>query len=232
MSALAAASHIAQSKPPDTPPDAPSLRARQTESIPHPRAGPQPRWTTLGSATIESEPTESRRIVTVSQSDPDKSEMSQLAKRLKQARLEADFNRFEDASKASGISVNTIKSYEYGKFVPNALNLKALARVYKVSADWLLGLQAEPARLPLGKALVDLDISDGVMAAKTREDVLPFIQWHPSMSLCIVEIPTRGRIVKLGDAIATGQRIVGRIQKLAPDIAARWERMERILRPE
>jgi len=157
------------------------------------------------------------------------SELEQLAKRLRQARVDAGFKRFDDAADATGISVNTIKSYEYGKFVPSALNLATLARTFRVSTDWLLGLNAARSGLPAGRALVDRDIADAILSAESEEEVLPYIQKTPSMVLCIVEIPGRTEILKLNEAMALGQRLQSKIQRLSPDLAKRWEQVEKIL---
>ena len=159
------------------------------------------------------------------------SELDELAKRLRQARTDAGFKRFDDAAEATGISVNTIKSYEYGKFVPSALNLATLAKTFSVSPDWLLGLNQDRSGLPAGKALVDLDIADGILAAETEEEVRQYVQRLPSMVLCIVEIPGRAKILKLNEAMALGQRLQSKIQRLSPELAKRWEQVEKILDP-
>ncbi len=160
------------------------------------------------------------------QKTPLKPGLASLAERLRKARQEAGFKRFEDAAKKACISVNTLKSYEYGKFVPSALNLAALAKAYQVTTDWLLGMSNHPKGLPAGKALVDLETAEAILAARTREELLPHLSWHPPITQCIRPIPTRGEILSLKEAMSLSQRLVAKINRLAPDLAEKWEAFE------
>ena len=59
--------------------------------------------------------------------------------RLRQARTNAGMNQAELA-KESGLSCATISSYERGLKAPNVSIAAAIARVLRVSIDWLVGL--------------------------------------------------------------------------------------------
>ena len=152
--------------------------------------------------------------------------LAPLAERLRKARIEAGLKRFEDAARQAGISVNTLKSYEYGKFVPSALNLAALAKAYEVTTDWLLGMSADPRGLPAGKALVDMETAQAILTAKTREEVLTHLHLPPPITQCIQPIPNKGEILTLKEAMSLNQKLVARINRLAPDVAERWEAWE------
>ena len=50
------------------------------------------------------------------------------------------------AAEACGVAERVFQSYEYGKVVPSALVLIALADFYDVSLDYLVGRSDDPAR--------------------------------------------------------------------------------------
>ncbi|MEZ5990633.1 MAG: helix-turn-helix domain-containing protein [Planctomycetota bacterium] len=156
---------------------------------------------------------------------PTREGLSELADRLRKARMEAGFKRFEDAARAAGLSVNTLKSYEYGKFVPSALNLAALARAYRVTSDWLLGLSSDPKGLPAGRALVDLDTAEGILAAETRDELLHLLPASPPITACIQPIPSRAHLMPLDEALTLSQKLAAKIHRLAPEWTERWERL-------
>lgn len=65
--------------------------------------------------------------------------MEILAKRMKELRLEKKMKQIEVAE-ALGISISAYTRYEYGQREPGPTTVAAMARLYKVSADYLLGL--------------------------------------------------------------------------------------------
>ena len=65
--------------------------------------------------------------------------MEILAQRMKKLRLENKMKQTE-AAEALEISISAYTRYEYGQREPNATTIAAMARLYKVSADYLLGL--------------------------------------------------------------------------------------------
>ena len=69
--------------------------------------------------------------------------MSKLAERMKELRVENKMKQTEVA-KAVGVSISAYCSYEYGNRDPQTATLVALAQLYHVSADYLLGMN-EPA---------------------------------------------------------------------------------------
>lgn len=65
--------------------------------------------------------------------------MEILAERMKKLRIENKMKQTE-AAEALGISISAYTRYEYGQREPGATTIAAMARLYKVSADYLLGL--------------------------------------------------------------------------------------------
>ena len=65
--------------------------------------------------------------------------MEILSKRIKELRKAAGLTQQETA-KQLNIALPTYTRYEYGQREPNATTIAAMARLYKVSADYLLGL--------------------------------------------------------------------------------------------
>lgn len=65
--------------------------------------------------------------------------MEILARRIKELRKAAGYTQVQTA-KHLNIGLPTYCRYEYGQREPNATTIAAMARLYKVSADYLLGL--------------------------------------------------------------------------------------------
>ncbi len=49
--------------------------------------------------------------------------------------------RLEQAASAFGVSVTTLLNWENGKTSPNAQNIKDMAELYRVSADYLISME-------------------------------------------------------------------------------------------
>lgn len=50
-----------------------------------------------------------------------------------------ELEKYTDAAKKTGVNINALKDYIYGKAMPKAENLGRIAAGYGVSADWLAG---------------------------------------------------------------------------------------------
>ena len=70
---------------------------------------------------------------------------SSFEKRIKYLR-EQNCLTFKQAAKATGLCVNTLQGYEYGKYKPGFEAIIALVKLYNVSTDYLLGLTDNPTR--------------------------------------------------------------------------------------
>ena len=69
--------------------------------------------------------------------------MEILAQRIKKLREEQHIKQTE-AAKALNLSVSAYCRYEYGEREPMAPTIAGMARLFGVSADYLLGLKDEP----------------------------------------------------------------------------------------
>lgn len=63
-----------------------------------------------------------------------------FAIRIKQARLNNGYTQ-QDVANITGISRTNITKYENGNLEPTLNILGALAKLYNVSIDWLLGIK-------------------------------------------------------------------------------------------
>lgn len=71
--------------------------------------------------------------------------MCELSAQFKKVRLEKGLTQKQVAA-ALGITEQAYQRYEYGKTVPSALVLIALADYFDVSLDYLVGRSDDPAR--------------------------------------------------------------------------------------
>ena len=59
----------------------------------------------------------------------------------RKARKDASI-RVETAASNLGVSITTLLNWERGDTKPNAENIRAMAKLYKVTSDYLLGMTA------------------------------------------------------------------------------------------
>ena len=71
--------------------------------------------------------------------------MSNLSVHLKKVRLEHNYTQRQVAD-GIGIAEQAYQRYEYGRTVPSALVLIALADFFNVSLDYLVGRSDDPTR--------------------------------------------------------------------------------------
>lgn len=69
--------------------------------------------------------------------------MEKLPSRLLKLRKEGKLTQ-KKVAETIGVSVRNYQSYEYGNFHPSAANLFALAKLYHVSIDYIVGLTDDP----------------------------------------------------------------------------------------
>ncbi|MBA5715609.1 helix-turn-helix domain-containing protein [Bacillus subtilis] len=89
-----------------------------------------------------------------------------LGQRLKEARLKAGYKSQTEAAKKLGITSQVLSNYEGGRRDPDTQTLKALAELYDVSADYLLGTEKKkPSKL-------DESINEAIEELKKEETLL------------------------------------------------------------
>ncbi len=66
--------------------------------------------------------------------------MKIFAERLKELRAEQGLT-LQDVSKAVNVSINTVSRWERQERLPNIQNIVDLAKFFKVSTDYLCGLE-------------------------------------------------------------------------------------------
>ncbi|MCY9187193.1 helix-turn-helix transcriptional regulator [Bacillus sp. FSL R5-0560] len=89
-----------------------------------------------------------------------------LGQRLKESRLKAGYKSQTEAAKQLGITSQVLSNYEGGRRDPDTQTLKALAELYNVSADYLLGTEKKkPSKL-------DESINEAIEELKKEETLL------------------------------------------------------------
>ncbi len=69
-----------------------------------------------------------------------------ISKRLKAARKEAGYSQ-EQIAEILNTSRSNISKYENGKLEPSMQTLKQLCIIYRVSADYILGIEIKPENI-------------------------------------------------------------------------------------
>ena len=113
--------------------------------------------------------------------------MEILAERMKRLRLDNKMKQ-TDVAKILGVAISTYCSYEYGQREPNAGIVAALAQLYRVPADHLLGL-------------------DGAVLGKPRDEAAAFAM--------LSSLSGREHQVYTGVTVALGDRVVTQHEQTA-----------------
>ena len=66
--------------------------------------------------------------------------MKIFAERLRELRIEQNLT-LQNVAQGIGVSINTVSRWERQERLPNIENIVALAKFFKVSADYLCGLE-------------------------------------------------------------------------------------------
>lgn len=103
---------------------------------------------------------------------------------LKKAREATGYTQMQVAEKL-GISDGTYKNYEQGKREPNGDKIVALANLFEVTTDYLLG--REPAPNPFADLNLDED--------EEEEVISKYMSFPPEIRACLLDV-----LIKLGDA--------------------------------
>lgn len=93
------------------------------------------------------------------------------AERIRGLRLDNGWTQLELA-RMTDLERKSIIRYENGDNIPNGKALTALARVFEVSADYLLGLSAEPHPVPASESTltsIELEAVQVLRRARTDE---------------------------------------------------------------
>lgn len=92
--------------------------------------------------------------------------------RLSQARVRAGFVSQKDARDALGLgNTDIVGMWERGDTMPRADNLAALCRIYRVSADWVLGLSENP-QISGDGAIVNLEVERAILRSTSLSELL------------------------------------------------------------
>ncbi|WP_349909116.1 helix-turn-helix transcriptional regulator [Bacillus sp. hwrm1] len=89
-----------------------------------------------------------------------------LGERLKEARLKAGYKTQTEAAQKLKMRPQVLSNYEGGRRDPDTQTLKALAELYNVSADYLIGTEKKP------KSKLDESINDAIEELKREETLL------------------------------------------------------------
>ena len=150
-----------------------------------------------------------------------KSALEWLGKRMRDARTRAGLSA-EHVEKMTGVKTKTLLRWERGEVEPGALKLAALAKVYGVTCDWLLGLSSSPDNCENGQAVLDLDQVDEIERVKCEEEVERQLLWRPPPFLAVIALPVRRKLVSLQQAIDVGSSLLAKVKSTGPRSYARW----------
>ena len=120
----------------------------------------------------------------------------ELGRRLRLARNESEMG-LNQAASASGVSAVSIQKYETARRTPTVHRLVSLAKLYGVSMDWLVGLSSARDPFPPGLVIEDSRVVEGILGAKTEADLLPLLNWRPSIYLALIEVPGKFRLQQI-----------------------------------
>ena len=106
--------------------------------------------------------------------------MSDLGNRIKELRLTTGLTQ-EELGKKLNLSKQTVSSYEKGTRTPDPDTITELAKIFKVSTDFLLGQTINPAPASVDDLpeTVAPYLSEGIreLTPEARKEVMDFIEY-------------------------------------------------------
>ncbi len=151
-----------------------------------------------------------------------------VAERLRLARLRAGLTQTEVAQRLS-IASNTVSGWESGTRSPRAPELYHLAKLYRCTADYLVGVCESPSELPVGDLLIDIDLAERILRCRNEVDIARLVEWDPHM-ITFWHVVRRGtRVGSQPEVEAWVSRLVDHVRKIAPQLWLEFEQARRTL---
>lgn len=147
----------------------------------------------------------------------------ELGRRLRQARVEAELD-LNQAARASAVSAVSIQKYETAKRTPTVHRMAALAKLYGVSMDWLVGLSSARDPFPPGLVIEDCRVVESILGARNEAEILPLLNWRPSLYLALIEVPGKFRLLGAQDAMEMAVKVREHLRNVAPGLVQRYEK--------
>ena len=145
-----------------------------------------------------------------------------IARRLRRAREVAGLSQTEVAEQLN-VRPNTVCGWECGDRMPRAPELHTLSELYSCTSDYLLGRAEHATSLPVGELLVDQEVVNQILRAKSPADIEELVDWQPQMI-------SFWQVVKGGTRVRTRQHVqaltfelMSHVQKVAPPL---WQLYE------
>ena len=138
------------------------------------------------------------------------------------ARNESEMG-LNQAASASGVSAVSIQKYETARRTPTVHRLVSLAKLYGVSMDWLVGLSSARDPFPPGLVIEDSRVVEGILGAKTEADLLPLLNWRPSIYLALIEVPGKFRLLGPTDAMEMAVKVREHLRSVGPGLVRKYE---------
>jgi transcriptional regulator with XRE-family HTH domain len=140
-----------------------------------------------------------------------------IAHRLRAARRRAGLSQTE-AAKRLGVRPNTISGWEAGTRMPRAPELFELSALYDCSTDYLVCRCAHPGMLPVGEILVDTDLVESILRARSEAEIAKLVDWDPQL-VTIWHVVRRGTRVSSRTEVQTLlSRLSEHVQAVAPGL--------------
>jgi transcriptional regulator with XRE-family HTH domain len=127
----------------------------------------------------------------------------------------------QDLAGIAGTSQSAISRMEKGRSLPNGKQLIRIAKHYKVTTDWILGLAEHPtpSGLPVGAWIVDLDYTDAIRAevVPAGHEVGDPLRWASA-------IPKRYSIMQSAEVERLHVELHPHMERLRPKLAKKANR--------
>ena len=139
--------------------------------------------------------------------DPERSKLAaEIAVRLRQLRAGLDLTQDEVAQRI-GCHESAVSRWESGSRLPSCADLVALAKVYRVSCDTLLGVQE--SAVPQGSALLDQALLDRLGAVESTEEFDEIVQERREHAVWI-SVEDGSVVVPVAEAVRRANEVADR----------------------
>ena len=152
-----------------------------------------------------------------------------IARRLEQARGEVGLGVAQAAARLE-VTPGVVGGWERGTQMPRATELAALSRLYRCSADYLIGATAHSEALPVDCFFIDHGLVQSALSATSESELEDLVDWDPQMMTFWHVVRRSTRIGTTAEVADLSRQLAAHVKAVAPRLWAKFQAARRRFR--